>query len=133
MTTTEPFIRQPTPLETLTSIGFTRKEANTFLNRIENSYTTQPSKIVRYRQQRWGTFSLKKLLPVVWGYTFLVWLYVIAMQLRFPDSVYWPLSVWLPIRMDYLGEIAFVFSFILASSIAIWHTRSTPTKLTTPT
>lgn len=43
-----------------------------------------------------------------------VWLYVIAMQLRYPDSVYWPLAVWLPIRLDYLGEAAFVLSFVFA-------------------
>jgi len=51
---------------------------------------------------------------VIWGYLVGVWLYVIAMQLRYPSSVYWSLAIWLPIRLDYLGEIAFSFSFIFA-------------------
>jgi hypothetical protein len=51
---------------------------------------------------------------VIWGYWLAVWLYVIAMQLRYPNTVYWPLAVWLPIRLDYLGEAAFFISFVFA-------------------
>ena len=47
-------------------------------------------------------------------YSFIVWLYVIAMQLRYTESIHWPFAQWLPIRMDYLGETAFLFSFIFA-------------------
>ena len=43
-----------------------------------------------------------------------LWLYVIAFQLIYSGSVYFPLAWWLPIRMDYLGEIAFALSFIFA-------------------
>jgi hypothetical protein len=118
-------VRPPTPMETLTEMGFTPNEAKSFLNRIENSFSGQPSKLVRYSQQQsqlrhsW----LKKLMTISWGYAFVIWLYVIAMQLRFPDSVYWPLAVWVPIRMDYLGEVAFGFSFILALAITIWNPK----------
>jgi len=57
---------------------------------------------------------IQRASAVIWGYSMGVWLYVIAMQLRYPDSVYWPLAVWLPIRLDYLGEAAFVLSFVFA-------------------
>jgi hypothetical protein len=66
---------------------------------------------------------LRRLALLLWGYTFTVWAYVIAMQLRYPDSVYWPFATWLPIRMDYLGEVAFVFSFTLASALILTNTR----------
>jgi hypothetical protein len=123
MTDAEALLEQPTPVQTLVSIGFTRNEANAFLNRVENSFVTKSTKIVRYRQQKRSFLDYKTLLTVVWGYALMVWLYVIAMQLRFPDSVYWPLAVWLPIRIDYLGEIAFIFSFLLACGICISRTR----------
>jgi hypothetical protein len=57
---------------------------------------------------------IQRLSIVLWGYCVGVWLYVIAMQLRYPNSVYWPLAVWVPIRLDYLGEAAFALSFVLA-------------------
>ena len=57
---------------------------------------------------------IQRVLVVVWGYTIAVWLYVVAMQLRYPSSVYWSLALWLPIRLDYLGEAAFILSFLLA-------------------
>jgi hypothetical protein len=57
---------------------------------------------------------IQRASMVVWGYSVGVWLYVIAMQLRYPNSVYWPLAIWLPIRLDYLGETAFIFSFLFA-------------------
>jgi hypothetical protein len=40
------------------------------------------------------------------------------MQLQYPTSVSWGLAVWLPIRLDYLGEAAFMFSFLFAMIIA---------------
>jgi len=127
MTRTKALIEQTSPLEALTSIGFTRNEANAFLGRIENSFTTKTTRTARYRYQqgKWGPFNYQKFLAVIWGYAFTVWVYVIAMQLRFPDSVYWPLAQWLPIRMDYLGEFAFVSSFILACVITIGNAKST--------
>ena len=49
-----------------------------------------------------------------------VWLYVIAYQLRYNDSVYNTLAWWFPIRMDYLGEAAFVLSFLFALIVALY-------------
>ena len=48
-------------------------------------------------------------------YSLLVWLYVIVFQYVNPNSVYWGLAWWLPIRMDYLAETAFIASFIFVS------------------
>ena len=70
---------------------------------------------------------IQRALVVVWGYAVAVWLYVIAMQLRYPDSVYWSLAVWLPIRLDYFGEAAFILSFLLAilmTSVSIFRRRA---------
>ena len=64
--------------------------------------------------------SLQRFGVVVWGYCFAVWLYVIAFQLRYPFSAYVNLAWWLPIRMDYLGEVAFVLSFIFALIVALY-------------
>jgi hypothetical protein len=47
-------------------------------------------------------------------YSFAVWVYVVAFQVANPDSVYWGLAWWLPVRLDYLGEAAFVLSFVFA-------------------
>ncbi len=128
-------MKKPAPLEVLTKIGLTPKEANAFLNHVENSFTTniQPARIVMYRQRITNSFNLKSLLIVVSGYALLVWLYVIAMQLRFPESVYWPLALWLPIRMDYFGESAFLLSFILVIVVAIRNTKFKSTNSPTNT
>ncbi|MCD6547617.1 MAG: hypothetical protein J7K22_03635 [Nanoarchaeota archaeon] len=50
----------------------------------------------------------------------LVWLYVIAMQIAHPESVNWTFVYWLPIRMDFVGEIAFVISFL---GFLIWQLK----------
>jgi hypothetical protein len=42
----------------------------------------------------------------------LVWLYVIAMQIAHPESVSWTFVYWLPIRMDFVGEISFIISIL---------------------
>ena len=125
MTGTKALTEQTTPLETLTAIGFTRNEANAFLSRIENSFTTPTVKTFRYSQQKQSSFNYSKFLTVIWGYAFTIWVYVIAMQLRFPESVYWRLALWLPIRMDYIGEVVFVSSFILACAITLGSAKST--------
>ena len=57
---------------------------------------------------------LQRVSIVLCIYSFVVWLYVIAMQLRYLVTVYWPFAQWIPIRMDYLAETAFLFSFIFA-------------------
>jgi hypothetical protein len=45
---------------------------------------------------------------------FLCWTYVIVLVMVNPDSVNWPLAVWLPkwVRMDYFGEAGFLASFL---------------------
>ncbi len=48
----------------------------------------------------------------------LVWFYVIAMQIAHPESVSWTFTYWLRIRMDFVGELAFVISLI---GFLIWQ------------
>ena len=122
-------IKPPTALETLTAMGFTEREAKGFLSQIENTFSDQTKKLVRYKQHP-PRVRHKRALIVVWGYAFIVWLYVIAMQLQYPNSVYWPLAVWVPLRMDYLGEIAFISSFILAIGLTLWNTKPATETLT---
>ena len=72
----------------------------------------------------WNTWPRRTLIrrfcTVSWGYCLAVWLYVIAYQLRYNDSVYNTLAWWFPIRMDYLGEAAFVLSFLFALIVALY-------------
>jgi hypothetical protein len=65
---------------------------------------------------------IQRVCIVLWGYCLAVWLYVIVFQFRYPDSIYDALAWWLPIRMDYLGEAAFVASFIFALITALHRT-----------
>jgi len=121
------------PYDTLKAIGFTETEAKSFLSEIGNAVSKQASKLsaktseirVRYGAQpsRLRESYLKGVMFVAWGYAFAIWLYVIAMQLFYPQSVYWPLAIWLPLRLDYLGEAAFISSFLLAVAIAIWSMK----------
>jgi len=120
------------PYDTLKAIGFTRDEAKSFLAGIENAFHNQTitapkselDRAVKYRVQRseLERSYFKGLLLVAWGYAFAIWLYVVAMQLFYPKSIYWPLAIWLPIRLDYFGEAAFVFSFVMATAVAILNT-----------
>ncbi|MGA3297402.1 MAG: hypothetical protein ABSD41_08120, partial [Candidatus Bathyarchaeia archaeon] len=88
---------------------------------------SEPDTVVKYSAQRSERrrSRVKGLLLIVWGYAFAVWCYVVAMQLVYPDSLYWPIATWLPIRLDYFGESAFFFSFIVSIAI-IWRTRLSP-------
>ena len=65
---------------------------------------------------------IRRFCVVGWGYCLAIWLYVIAFQLQYSDSVYNTFAWWVPIRMDYLGEAAFIFSFIFALIIALYST-----------
>jgi hypothetical protein len=58
--------------------------------------------------------TLRNLVAVLWVYSFAVWVYVIAFQFSNPNSVYWPLAIWFPMRLDYFGEAGFLASFVLA-------------------
>jgi hypothetical protein len=121
------------PYDTLKSIGFSTDEAKSFLAGIANAAKSQTitepkaetERVVKYTAQRSELRRLrsKTLLLVVWGYAFAVWLYVTAMQLLHPESINWTLATWLPIRLDYVGEAAFVFSFIVATAVTMWNTR----------
>ncbi len=120
------------PYDTLKAIGFGTDEAKSFLTEIakaaENQTITEPKaeaeRVVKYSTQRseLRRSRSKGVLLVAWGYAFAVWLYVIAMQLFYPQSIYWPLATWLPIRLDYFGEAAFVFSFIMAAAVTMMNT-----------
>ena len=67
------------------------------------------------------THLIRRICFVIWGYSFALWLYTIAYQLRYPYSIYDVLAWWLPIRMDYIGEAAFAASFIFAVIMAAYH------------
>jgi hypothetical protein len=123
------------PYDTLKAIGFTKDEAKSFLAGVENAFDSQtiiapksePKRVLKYGAERSGLrrSHFKSLLLVVWGYAFAVWLYVVAMQLFYPKSLYWPLATWLPIRLDYFGEAAFVCSFAIATAVTMLNTGLT--------
>ena len=123
------------PYDTLKAIGFSTDDAKSFLGRIENEAASQikpepksePDIMVKHSTQRAERrrYRVKGLLLIVWGYAVAVWLYVIAMQLVYPGALYWAVATWLPIRLDYFGESAFFFSFIVSIAI-IWRTRLSP-------
>lgn len=52
-----------------------------------------------------------------------LWGYVVAMQLGDADSVYTPVAQWVPIRLDYLGEAAFVLSMVAYFLLKFWETK----------
>ncbi len=123
------------PYDTLKAIGFSTDDAKSFLGGIENEVASQikaepksePELAVKHSTQRAERrrYRVKALLLIVWGYAFAVWLYVIAIQLVYPNSLYWPVATWLPIRLDYFGESAFFFSFIVSIAV-IWTQRLSP-------
>ena len=86
------------PYDTLKAIGFTKDEAKSFLAGIENAFDSKTiiaaksdlDRAVKYRAQRSEQMysHFKGLLLVAWGYAFSIWLYVVAMQLFYPKSIY---------------------------------------------
>ena len=57
----------------------------------------------------------KAMLRVCAFYSLLVWLYVVGFQYIFGTrSVFYNFASWVPIRTDYVGEAAFILSFILS-------------------
>ncbi len=130
------------PYDTLKAIGFSTDDAKSFLGGIENEAASQikaepksePDIAIKHSTQRADRrrYRVKGLLLIVWGYAFAVWLYVIAMQLVYPNSLYWPVATWLPIRLDYFGEAAFVFSFVVSIAV-IWTQRLSPRTERSPT
>jgi hypothetical protein len=121
------------PYDTLKAIGFSADDAKSFLGGIEDAAASQiksepksePEIAVKHSTQRSERrhSRLTGFLVVVSGFAFAVWLYVVAMQLFYPESIYWPLATWLPIRLDYVGEAAFVFSLFTALAVAMVKVR----------
>jgi len=70
------------------------------------------SRKYRYSQNHLATKRMA--VTILWIYSFAIWVYVVAFQITNPMSPYWPVAWWLPIRMDYFGEIAFMLSFVFA-------------------
>jgi len=122
------------PYDTLKAIGFTTDEAKGFLTNIETSAKTQlppepkkaPDIQVKFSTQKalLRHSRRRNALLMTGGFAFAVWLYVIAVQFLHPDWIYEPFASWLPIRMDYVGEAAFILSFIILVAFALEHARS---------
>jgi len=55
-----------------------------------------------------------RMITFLWALSSAVWIYVVAFQIANPTSPYWLVASWLPMRMDYFGEIAFMLSFVFA-------------------
>jgi hypothetical protein len=63
------------------------------------------------------------LTRTVFLFGLLTWGYVIAMQLKYPWSPYDQLAVWVPIRLDYFGEMAFILSMVAYFVLKFWETK----------
>jgi hypothetical protein len=121
------------PYDTLKAIGFTKDEAKAFLTNVETTAAAElpaepkkaPETEVKFRMQEseLRRSQMKRLLLIVWGYAFAVWIYLIATQFFHPEWIYGPFATWLPIRMDYIGEGAFVASFIIIMTVTMWDTK----------
>ena len=113
--------REKDPKEVLASIGMTDAESRHLLKRIEDERRDQALRL--FVSAKKSSTKLRRVTIILWIYSLIVWLYVIAMQLRYPESPYWPLAQWVPVRMDYLGEVAFFLSFIFGILVISWTTR----------
>jgi hypothetical protein len=119
--------------DTLKAIGYTTEEAKSFLGGVENAAQSQtilepkmePDTVVECRAQRSEPkrSAFRGFLLVARGYVFVVCIYAVAMQLFYPNSIYRALATWLPIRLDYFGEAAFISSFIVATALIMWKPR----------
>jgi hypothetical protein len=54
----------------------------------------------------------------------ITWGYVVAMQLRDLGEVYDVLALWMPIRLDYVGEAAFILSIVAYFLLKFWETKN---------
>ncbi len=113
--------RKKDPKEVLVSIGLTDAESRQLLKRIEDERRDQALRL--FVSAKKSSTKLRRVTIILWLYSLIVWLYVIAMQLRYPESPYWPLAQWVPVRMDYLGEVAFFLSFIFGIVVISRTTR----------
>lgn len=79
-----------------------------------NMATGQIPISAKYRSSQGRLAMGRMMVTILWAYSFAIWVYVVAFQIANPMSPYWPVALWLPIRMDYFGEIAFMLSFVFA-------------------
>jgi hypothetical protein len=63
------------------------------------------------------------LTKTVFLFGLIAWGYVVAMQLRRTSLVYKTLAEWIPIRMDYIGEAAFILSMAAYFLLKFWETK----------
>jgi hypothetical protein len=113
--------REKGPMEILTSMGLTGAESRQLMKRIEAERKDQALKL--FVSAKKSSTRLRRVTIILWMYSLIFWLYVIAMQLRYPESPYWPLAQWLPVRMDYVGEVAFILSFVFGILVINWTSR----------
>ena len=109
------------PMEILTSMGLTGSESRRLMQRLEAERKDQALRL--FVSAKKSSTKLRRTAVILWLYSLLVWLYVIAMQLRYPDSPHMAFAQWIPVRMDYLGEAAFFLSLILGIFVINWTTR----------
>jgi len=62
---------------------------------------------------------ISRLYLVCCIYGLLAWGYVVALQIRNENWVYEVLAKWVPIRLDYFGEIGFIISLLCAIALAL--------------
>jgi hypothetical protein len=105
-------------MKVLTSIGLTQEDARQFLRRLPQLLESRGMTIIS-KPRDFSRLQHLSIVLCVWSLS--VWVYAIAMQLRYPEAVYWPLAVWLPIRLDYLGEAAFILSLIFGIINALFQ------------
>jgi hypothetical protein len=74
------------PDEVLRSLGFTADESHALIKRVEDRQVERTRRV--YTSLKTSSNKLRRVSIVLWGYSFAVWLYVIAMQLRYPESPY---------------------------------------------
>jgi hypothetical protein len=75
------------------------------------------------RDENIGRRVVLALARTAFLFGLLAWGYVIAVQLRDPQLVYSSLGEWIPIRMDYVGEAAFILSVAAYFLLKFWETK----------
>lgn len=106
------------PMEVLASMGLTGAESRQLMKRIEAERKDQALRL--FVNAKKSSTKLRRMVIILWIYSLVVWPYVIALQLRYPESPRWGFAIWIPVRMDYLSVAAFLFSFILGIFVINW-------------